>query len=665
MSTDISRVYLFLAQQGGIKAADSDNDGVIIKTEFVNFMEENFEWDGETTDAGKNDLINSFWKTIDTNRSGSISSTKLKNKNALDKKEIAAAEDKIAMYEILNEFMDKVDAPDEVSDQYAWKKSLADSLSNSVETWIKQGVKAEELEGKLNEELPLAKARTTADYVAKDYIEEVLSDVSNYARGDDKILKRIIDEYITKNFKNKTNSEELPSNSDIFNKIHELIDAYLATAKIGSGNTANLSAYGYSPKNNSPMNDLQKAVLMTEALESVASDADEKAKFDMSNDGYKSALQEYLNSLKYGDFEKLQGSVLENFKNSSFYATIQEKVDAANLEKARNEAISKCDAYYKKGTVYKNAVNEIFGENYAQSIKEMSVEDIEASLKQLEERVSTYDLTNMSFTEKEALVNSIFNSYTLSVGESKTVKFATTTSNNGKAITTDRITYVVNGKEQSSPNVVFDTSSPGTYAYSLAVKIDGQTVITKTVTVTVSSVSAANLFKNANLAKSDDEKLVNEKISRDWASDVKGCITTDTDKIKSVINEMAIALSNTPGVDMTALNTAKLKMEELYSMMINTLYSQCDSNTAKRGYNKNGCYKEETVQFNGVTYKAERDQDDDLHDIEGNVSKQNASKNQLGLYLQIQSHDDPRYILRINRNCMAKMFENFYKAALN
>ena len=41
-------------------------------------MEENFEWNGEeSTDSAKNDLINSFWKTIDTNQSGKVSGTKL------------------------------------------------------------------------------------------------------------------------------------------------------------------------------------------------------------------------------------------------------------------------------------------------------------------------------------------------------------------------------------------------------------------------------------------------------------------------------------------------------------------------------------------------------------------------------------------------------------
>ena len=73
MSNDVSRVYQFLANLGDWKTkADKNSDGTIIKSEFSSFMEENYDWNGETTDAGKNDLINSFWKAIDTNQGGKI-----------------------------------------------------------------------------------------------------------------------------------------------------------------------------------------------------------------------------------------------------------------------------------------------------------------------------------------------------------------------------------------------------------------------------------------------------------------------------------------------------------------------------------------------------------------------------------------------------------------
>ena len=100
MSTDVSRVYQFLAKQGDwVSAADQNGDGAIVKAEFRDFMENSYEWDGETTEEGKNDLINTFWKSIDTKQAGNISGTKLKNKNALDSNEIAAMDKRIAIYE--------------------------------------------------------------------------------------------------------------------------------------------------------------------------------------------------------------------------------------------------------------------------------------------------------------------------------------------------------------------------------------------------------------------------------------------------------------------------------------------------------------------------------------------------------------------------------------
>lgn len=488
MSTDISKVYLFLAQQGGILAADKNGDGYVIKSEFREFMEDSYEWDGETTDAGKNDLINTFWKSIDTNQSGKISGTRLKNKNAIDKKEMEAMNVKLEIYEKLNEYLEGIEAPTVVNDQYAWKRSLSESLSYFVENYIKQGGKADKLEEALNKELPAAKARTTADYAAKDYIEEVLSDISNYARSDDKTLKGIIDKYIAEI--KKLGNENLPSDEEIVAKVKELVDAYLATAKIGEGDVADLAGYGYSPEEKSAMNDLQKAVLMTEALSSVKADAEEKAKFDMSNDGYKAALQDYIDSLKYADFENLQGSILENFKNSSFYTTIQEKVDAANLEKARNEAIKYCDSIYNKGELFKSAVEQIFGSDYKSTINGMEADSIASSLEELKNIVASYDVSSMTQAEKDAFFYGISSTYTLSTGENKTLNLANTATCNGNIITTDRISYKATGVAQvdTSGKVTLNATNPGTFSSTLAVFVDGKQIASKTIIVTVNDI---------------------------------------------------------------------------------------------------------------------------------------------------------------------------------
>ena len=138
MSNDVSRIYQFLATDTDWKTkADKNGDGTIIKSEFRYYMEENFEWDGETTDAGKNDLINSFWKSVDANqKSGKISGTKYRNKNALDSKEIASMEERIAIYERVNEFTSTISAPSVISDSSAWKKSVSAGIAAKVEIFI-------------------------------------------------------------------------------------------------------------------------------------------------------------------------------------------------------------------------------------------------------------------------------------------------------------------------------------------------------------------------------------------------------------------------------------------------------------------------------------------------------------------------------------------------
>ena len=113
MSNEINttKFYRFLAgfeSKGGWESvADSENgngDGTVIKSEFRKFL--NANWNGEENGELSNDLINSFWKKIDTNTSANkISGTKLKNLNALDKKEVENLDKKLEVYVQFDEFV--------------------------------------------------------------------------------------------------------------------------------------------------------------------------------------------------------------------------------------------------------------------------------------------------------------------------------------------------------------------------------------------------------------------------------------------------------------------------------------------------------------------------------------------------------------------------------
>ena len=333
MSNDVSRVYQFLANLGDWKTkADKNGDGTIIKSEFRTFMEGNFEWDGETTDAGKNDLINSFWKAIDTNQSGKISGTRYKNKNALDGKEINAMQDRIAVYEKLNEYVADIQAPNEISDKAGWKKSISASLANTTETLIKQGVTADTLAEELDKIIENVKNKTTADYCANEYLNTSMKDVVKqygYAYADDATLKGIIDNFVN----------NLPEDSDsasIKQTVEEIVDAYMATATgDGSEDISILEQYGYTPSNNTAMNDLQKSIVKTKLTEALA-DLKNEADYKNNSALYDTAINEYIDSIlndkTYGDYTNntIEYS-LQAFKDSETGKALEKTIEVKNL----------------------------------------------------------------------------------------------------------------------------------------------------------------------------------------------------------------------------------------------------------------------------------------------------------------------------------------------
>lgn len=333
MSNDVSRVYQFLANLGDWKTkADKNSDGTIIKSEFSSFMEENYDWNGETTDAGKNDLINSFWKAIDTNQGGKISGTRYKNKNALDSKEINAMQDRIAVYEKLNEYVADIQAPNEISDKAGWKKSISASLANTTETLIKQGVTADTLAEELDKIIENVKNKTTADYCANEYLNTSMKDVVKqygYAYADDATLKGIIDNFVN----------NLPEDSDsasIKQTVEEIIDAYMATATgDGSEDISILEQYGYTPSNSTAMNDLQKSIVKTKLTEALA-DLKNEADYKNNSALYDTAINEYIDSIlndkTYGDYTNntIEYS-LQAFKDSETGKTLTKTIEVKNL----------------------------------------------------------------------------------------------------------------------------------------------------------------------------------------------------------------------------------------------------------------------------------------------------------------------------------------------
>lgn len=355
MSNDsISRVYQFLAKQGNwVTEADANGDGAIIKTEFRNYMEENFDWDGTPSDSEKNDLINTFWNTIDTNQGGKISGTNLKNKNALDSKEIDSMEARIEMYEILNEFTSTITAPSVVSDTAGWKKSVSEGLGALVEQYIRDGGKAENLEAFLVEQAPAVEQKTTADYCANEYLKNEMTDFVKeygYSYADDTTLQNIIDSYI----------QNIPTDvsfEDIQSTVINIIDSYLSTAGLKEDNGFDLSQYGYSASENSPLNDLQKSIIKKN-LEKSLEEIKNKEDYESNSELYDTAISDYITNIlangKFGEFEELQNYGLEDFETSDEYKVVEKTITVKGIF-GSDELISKIS-------------NEV-GESFAERIR--------------------------------------------------------------------------------------------------------------------------------------------------------------------------------------------------------------------------------------------------------------------------------------------------------
>ncbi len=356
MSTDISRVYAFLAKQGDwVNEADKNGDGTVIKSEFRDFMEENFEWDGETTDAGKNDLINNFWKTIDTNQSGKVSGTRLKNKNALDKKEITAMNNRIQMYEILNQYTASLTAPSVVGDGANWKKSVSQGLGALVEPYIKNGGKPEQLQAYLDEKAASIKAKATADYCAQEYLAEVMGDIAReygYTYGDDKTLQGMINRYI----------QNLPAEADdgeIEQTVQGIIDAYMATAGLNEDSAEDLGEFGYTPTANSPLNDLQKSIIQSKLEKALASETD----FEEYKSMFSEAAKGYIETLKFGNFVSVNEDTISQFKTSKQYKGVLKAIDTQKVFDSEE---------------LKSAINTAIGESFAVRISGLMKGEIPA-----------------------------------------------------------------------------------------------------------------------------------------------------------------------------------------------------------------------------------------------------------------------------------------------
>ena len=313
-----TKFYQFLSkyQEDGKSWADvadssyGNNDGTVIKAEFRKFL--NAEWNGEANGELSNDLINTFWKKIDTNTSASkISGTKLKNLNALDKKELASLDKKLEVYVDFNEFVkNNVKIPNVLSSTgNQWKTAVTNELNVILEAFIAGGANGD-LNSILGAVYQTIANEQTALYCAVEYQEtlkeSILKDYPEYKVADDKTLDELIKAYI------KTVGTDIDA-KQIKEDIISILDAYLQTADLGDGSAYAIEDLGYD---NSKLNDIQIAVIAATIKKDLAEEA---KKYEGYEKEFEQAVQQFVDEkIKHGGtFEELKGSAVE-FANSKY-----------------------------------------------------------------------------------------------------------------------------------------------------------------------------------------------------------------------------------------------------------------------------------------------------------------------------------------------------------
>ncbi len=340
MSSDISKVYLFLSERPNWKTEmDTDKDGTILKAECRDFLTANFDWaslEGWNGESSKQtDLINDFWKSIDTTKTGDMTGTIFKNKNALDSNEITNMNNKIEMYEILNDYTSTLSAPSVISNSTGWKQIVKQNLTNLTETFIKNGGIKEDLLAYLESMSENIQNKATADYIADEYLNNELKDFMkeyDYSYLEDQTLQGIISNYIQ-------NIPEGNSIEEIESTVKSIVNAYLATAGVKENNAFDLSAYGYTVDETTKLNDLQKTYL-TKTLQTVLENVKNAMGYENNKELYDNAVNDFINKVlsdaKFNDFETIKNYTYEMFTNSEQYKEVSDVVTAKELLKGDN-----------------------------------------------------------------------------------------------------------------------------------------------------------------------------------------------------------------------------------------------------------------------------------------------------------------------------------------
>ena len=247
---DLSKIYSFIGKLGANwdQAIDQDathgnKNGVLQKSELRSYLKGNVqEWSGEESNV--DDLINKFWESIDTNISASDKNKittndnrQISNVNALSQDEVKAMENKVLLYEKVNEFTSNNDIlnsyvnygitePAAIS---AWQSIVKAALDTAITNFVNNEGDVNTLETTIVAEVAddITRANETAWDIQLKNDAAVKNAILNYDNAEKSAIL------------NELYAQVAGGEYNHYNEIVVIKDAYLATKNAENTEEAN------------------------------------------------------------------------------------------------------------------------------------------------------------------------------------------------------------------------------------------------------------------------------------------------------------------------------------------------------------------------------------------------------------------------------------------
>ena len=193
--TEISRVYSFIATNMGrkpenwAKNLDENENGILEKGELRSYLETNMSSLGCDNNEDLNDLVNKFWRSIDTDLEGK--NGYLKDYNTLNSEELETAQKRLEFTIALEEKIGELPA---IGGSNEWLKEISELLGDQYYP----DCKAEDIFNNNLETIWDAAVNALKEYLLRDTVKnnEKLQKIQNsypsYDINEDKDLAEII-----------------------------------------------------------------------------------------------------------------------------------------------------------------------------------------------------------------------------------------------------------------------------------------------------------------------------------------------------------------------------------------------------------------------------------------------------------------------------------------